>query len=294
MPTTDEKMTQEVIAYDKDMYGGVTIKHETLPECPLVFRRELEHLLKIWREFGKRGVWLHLTKHQAALMGVALDVGFEWHYAEREYMVLTLWLPKLEANSLPSNASHRVGIGALVIHPMRSNEILVVQERLGPTTGVWKCVTGLVNAGEDISDAAEREVWEETGLRVKFKYIISIRESHGFLNGKSDIFFFSKLNFLEGDPDKLSFQESEILACCWMDVEEYASQQVLKRSPMHVELNKSILSYVRGTQGPSIVGKTYGDRFSEKHCNVWHVQDCSCHSSGASCQQRQSKLRINA
>ncbi len=273
MTAIDETMTQETLAYVNDMYGGVTVKHETLPECPLLFRRELEHSLTIWREFDKRGVWLHLTKYRVALMNVALDLGFEWYYAEREYMVLTLWLPKLEANSLPPNASHRIGIGALVVHSVRCNEILVVQERLGPTTGVWKCVTGLVNAGEDISDAAEREVLEETGIRVKFKCIISVRESHGFLNGKSDLFFFSKLDVLEGDSDNLIHQESEILACRWMKFEEYASQPVLKTNPIIMELNKSILSYLRGTQGPPLVSKTYVGH--NKHYNVWEV----CNSS---------------
>ncbi len=265
-------MAQEAMAYDEDTYGGVTIKHETLPECPLVFRREMERSLITWRAFGKRGVWLHLRKHQVALMSVALDFGFEWYYAEPEYMILTFWLPKLEANSLPSNASHRVGIGALVVHPVRCNEILVVQERLGPTTGFWKCVTGLVNTGEGISDAAEREVFEETGIRAKFKCIISIRESHGFLHGKSDFFFFSILDFLEGNPDNLSHQESELLACRWMGVEEYASQPVLKKNPIIVELNNSILSYVRGTQVPSLVEKTYIDHFSKKSANVWKVR----------------------
>ncbi len=274
---TNATMAQETLAYVSDMYGGVRIKHETLPECTLLFRRELERSLTTWREFDKRGVWLHLTRHQVALMNVALDLGFQWHYAERDYMVLTLWLPKLEANSLPPNASHSVGIGALVVHPVRCNEILVVKERLGPTTGVWKCVTGLVHAGEDISDAAEREVFEETGVRVKFKCIISVRESHGCLNGKSDLFFFSKLDFLEGDYDKLIHQESEILACQWMDFEEYASQPVLKQNSIIADLNKSILSYLRGMQGLSLVSKTFVGH--NKKCNVWEAHGSSFDAS---------------
>lgn len=59
------------------------------------------------------------------------------------YVMLTLWLPDTE-NKLPPNASHQVGVGAVVMNQQR--EILVVQEGSGPLRGkgVWKMPTGLV------------------------------------------------------------------------------------------------------------------------------------------------------
>ena len=56
----------------------------------------------------------------------------------------------------------QVGTGAFVLN--EQNEVLAVQERSGPLKGlkVWKFPTGLASAGEDIADAAEREVLEET------------------------------------------------------------------------------------------------------------------------------------
>ncbi len=50
-------------------------------------------------------------------------------------------------------------------------------------------MTGLVDAGEDISTAAEREVLEETGVRAKFSAVLALRQAHGFAFGKSDFFF---------------------------------------------------------------------------------------------------------
>ena len=50
-------------------------------------------------------------------------------------------------------------------------------------------MTGLLDPGEDVSDAAEREVLEETGITAKFDRILSIRQSHGLMFGRSDIFF---------------------------------------------------------------------------------------------------------
>lgn len=38
-------------------------------------------------------------------------------------------------------------------------------------------------------DAVEREVFEETGVAAKFKALIAVRQAHGFMFGKSDMFF---------------------------------------------------------------------------------------------------------
>lgn len=54
--------------------------------------------------------------------------------------------------------------------------------------GVWKWPTGIVVAGEDIIEAAEREVLEETGIRAVSECVLAVRQAHGVAFGKSDIF----------------------------------------------------------------------------------------------------------
>ncbi|HEV8147340.1 MAG TPA: NUDIX hydrolase [Bryobacteraceae bacterium] len=68
------------------------------------------------------------------------------------------------------NASRRypkhplLGVGALIF---RRGSILLVERGREPLKGYWSLPGGLVEAGERLEAALERELLEETGLRVK-------------------------------------------------------------------------------------------------------------------------------
>ncbi|XP_027171154.1 nudix hydrolase 10-like isoform X2 [Coffea eugenioides] len=152
--------------------------------------------------------------------------GFQYHHAEPGYLMLVNWLP-VSAPRLPVNASHRVGIGALVVN--HDQEVLVVQEKKGKlkNNGVWKLPTGVVNEGEDISAAAIREVKEETGIETRFLEVLAFRQSHKAFFEKSDLFFVCKMQPLSFDVQK---QDSEIEAAKWMPLEEYAAQPFVQNN----------------------------------------------------------------
>ncbi|GAB2279813.1 hypothetical protein Dimus_014452 [Dionaea muscipula] len=134
--------------------------------------------------------------------------------------MLVNWLCET-ACTLPANASHRVGIGGIVMSDKR--EILVVQEKSGifQGTGIWKIPTGVVDEGEDIWKAAVREVKEETGVDAEFVEILAFRQSHKSFFDKSDLFFLCFLRPLSIDIQK---QEQEIQAAQWMPFDEFAGQ----------------------------------------------------------------------
>ncbi|XP_009799728.1 nudix hydrolase 10-like isoform X3 [Nicotiana sylvestris] len=181
-----------------------------------------------WRIQGKRGVWIKLPIDHANLVNAAVKEGFWYHHAEPTYLMLVYWIPEIP-HTIPANASHRVGIGALVMND--NGEVLVVQEKNGAFkgTGVWKMPTGVVDEGEDICVAAVREVQEETGIKAEFIELLAFRQSHKSFFGKSDLFFVCMLNPLSY---KIQKQDSEIKGAQWMDMEEYAAQPFVKKHEM--------------------------------------------------------------
>lgn len=58
----------------------------------------------------------------------------------------------------------RVGVGAIVI---REGKILLVKRASSPGKGFWAIPGGLVELGETVREAAERELLEETGVAVR-------------------------------------------------------------------------------------------------------------------------------
>lgn len=47
-----------------------------------------------------------------------MQEGFRYHHAEADYLMLVRWLPDTP-DTLPVNASHRVGIGAFILNKKR-------------------------------------------------------------------------------------------------------------------------------------------------------------------------------
>lgn len=67
-----------------------------------------------------------------------------------------------------------VGVGAVIIHEGRA---LIVQRAYEPRRGEWTVPGGVLEVGETLRAGTEREVLEETGLRVTAGDVIDVFES---------------------------------------------------------------------------------------------------------------------
>ncbi|KAK3415323.1 hypothetical protein EUGRSUZ_H00871 [Eucalyptus grandis] len=210
----------------EDSHGGVRVEIKENMDAD-VFAPLLGASISSWKNryrtcisWGKKGVWIKLPVECSHLADIIVKEGFRYHYAEPAYLMLVRWLPEETLDTLPANASHRVGVGAFVLNDKR--EVLVVQEHSGrfQGTGVWKLPTGVVKEGEDICDAVVREVKEETGVNTKFVEVVCFRQSHESFFTKSDLFFLCVLK-----PESSAINEDEeIEAAQWMPIEEYTKQ----------------------------------------------------------------------
>ncbi|XP_025667726.1 nudix hydrolase 2 isoform X3 [Arachis hypogaea] len=221
IPTTQsQKMGEggiELLKAEEDKHGGVVVNVEVEdPIEPLNFSSWLQASISNWSQQGKKGVWIKLPIKHSNLVDTAVKAGFRYHHAEPDHLMLVYWIPH-SPDTIPQNASHRVGIGAFVINNNRE--------------------------GEDICAAAIREVKEETGIETEFVEILAFRQSHKSFFQKSNMFFVSMLRPLSFD---IHSQASEIVASKWMPIEEYAAQSFVQEHDLFRFIAEICLSKLDG------------------------------------------------
>eukprot|EP00560_Eucampia_antarctica_P008364 CAMPEP_0197826636 /NCGR_PEP_ID=MMETSP1437-20131217/3572_1 /TAXON_ID=49252 ORGANISM="Eucampia antarctica, Strain CCMP1452" /NCGR_SAMPLE_ID=MMETSP1437 /ASSEMBLY_ACC=CAM_ASM_001096 /LENGTH=406 /DNA_ID=CAMNT_0043427157 /DNA_START=80 /DNA_END=1300 /DNA_ORIENTATION=+ len=245
-----------------DSYNGVIIQlpNNNNDTDTVNLEKRLQQSIKKWKKDGKRGIWIHANPQQHVRLFPFLvkELGFEFHQCSpnKDYIVMTKWLPTEEENRLPFGPTHQVGVGIIVFRPSTdgssssNKQILVVQEKSGPASLVklWKMPTGLVDPGEDISDAALRELQEETGISCDFQFqkIVGFRQAHSS-SRPSDLFFLCTIqlqppttNDDNDDNDLISFQPqaSEIADIQWMDIHDFMNQSFWKDSPIQQQMHQ--------------------------------------------------------
>ncbi|GLT49136.1 hypothetical protein SLA2020_227140 [Shorea laevis] len=261
-------------AFD-DEYGGVIVDPRRLPANPNTFSSVLRSSLSHWKAKEKKGVWLKLPVERSDLVPVAVKEGFEYHHAERGYVMLTYWLPEGPC-MLPANASHQVGVGGFVIND--NNEVLVVQEKYcaPASVGLWKIPTGYILESEEIFTGAVREVKEETGIDTKFVEVVAFRHVHNMAFEKSDLFFVCMLNPLSS---QIMVDDHEILAAKWMPLVEFVEQPRIQEDSMFKKVIDICIDRLQkrycGLHPHNLVS-AFDGKLSSLYYNVINSQDTTC------------------
>ncbi len=231
-------------------FGGMVIVPGELPTDAAEFAGRLEESLRQWTAEGKRASWLEVPIGKSQLIPEAVNQGFIFHHSSEDYLMLTIILQ--EGAWLPHFATHYIGIGGVVLTPQR--ELLVVREIYGvagrPPT--LKLPGGALHPDENLAEAVEREVLEETGVQAEFEAIACFRHWHGYRYGKSDIYFVSRLRPLSRE---ITMQADEIQECLWLPVDEFLARDDISNFNKQIvraalESEGVVQSFIPGFGGP--------------------------------------------
>lgn len=203
-----------------DAYNTRYIKTEDLPEDIAEFEKVLTTTLAKFREEKVKGVYLDISQSQYAHIGPASKHGFTVHHAQDGVITLSAWMPEGKSR-LPAYCSHYIGAGGLVID-FENRKVLIIREKSGNDTQGFKIPGGLVDVGEYICEASEREVFEETGVKAKFLGVLALREKKNYYFGRNDIYF---ICLLEPASKEISKCEIEIAYCEWVDVDTWVGKE---------------------------------------------------------------------
>ena len=203
----------------QDRFNGITVT--TFPNDAILFNKQLKNSLQRWIENKNAGIWLKIPIDKTVCVPVAISQGFEVHHAQKEYIMLTKWLPTDVPNLLPKYATHYIGIGGLVLNS--KNQILCVAERFARDNKTrFKLPGGLIDAGESLAAGVEREVFEETGLKVKFENVTSFRHNLDYPGGfgNSDMYFCAFCKPID-ENQQIKLDSNEIAKCEWVNVDDF-------------------------------------------------------------------------
>ncbi|MCC8366556.1 NUDIX hydrolase [Xenorhabdus sp. PB61.4] len=142
---------------------------------------------------------------------------------------------------------------ACIVHA--KNQFLVVEELIDGKPR-WNQPAGHLEADETLLEAAERELWEETGIRAKPQALLKL---HQWVapDGTPFIRFLFLVELektVDTDP-----QDSDIHCCHWLSAEEIINSPQL-RSPLVAE---SISNYLENQAHPLSILDSYGSPFTK-------------------------------
>jgi 8-oxo-dGTP diphosphatase len=223
-----------------DPYNGITVDSKDLPNNKEEFELNLDFLIEELKE--KRNlIWIYIDIKKSDFIPIATLRGFSFHSCDENWILV---VKRLKENAIiPTASNHTLGVGAVVIND--KNEILVIKEKISNIG--YKLPGGHIDNGELISTAVAREVFEETGIKVEFKSIISLGHFFPHQFHKSNLYV---LCIAEPLTFEINIQDTqEILDAKWVDIDRYLEDEnVLAYSKAVVIASLEYKGFIKANQ----------------------------------------------
>jgi len=198
-----------MIRTSENQYNGIIVDHESLPEDRTELKTAIERLFAT--KHDKNLVWIKIPIEKAALIPALTLLGFEFHHCDERNLML---VKKINPEAfVPATKNYIVGVGAIVFH---EHKLLVIKDRFSPG---YKLPGGHIEKNESIKEALTREVFEETGINIRFESIMNIGHFRNGQFGESNL-------YLVCTAQALSYEikihdDSEILDARWINPVEF-------------------------------------------------------------------------
>ena len=130
-----------------------------------------------------------------------------------------------------------VGVGVLI---QNDDRFLLIKRAAEPDAGLWSVPGGMVELGEKATEAAKREVLEETGLDVEIVGVLGVVDKIVEGDGGRIKFHFVIVDYLANPVGGSLEASSDALDAKWVRSEDFQDYEV---SPTLVVLLKRIGLY---------------------------------------------------
>jgi ADP-ribose pyrophosphatase YjhB (NUDIX family) len=179
------------------------------------FKKELKDIISKAKEEKKELLWLDLTTKESKYIAISIDLGFKFHNCELER--ITLIYRVVPDAYIPVPPTHTIGVGAIVINS--KNELLMVRDRIHNNHSRYKLPGGMLEPESRLIDGVKREVLEETGIKTKFKKLVSILNAHPYRFNKSNLYIVFELEPLSTEINIIDTNEIEL--ALWVRLDEF-------------------------------------------------------------------------